>query len=69
MVLDTDYDNYLITYQCREEFRKPKDADFMLVEGEKFREVVEEYDSAKHDKFIAEKFMADHEGDANYEKF
>lgn len=63
MILDTDYDNYLITYQCREEFRKPLDNDFMLVEGERYREVVEEYDAAKHDKFIAERVVHQYEED------
>jgi hypothetical protein len=60
MVLDTDYDNFLVTYQCREEFRKPTDADFMLVDGERYREVVEEYNSEKHDLFIADIAQGNH---------
>jgi hypothetical protein len=69
MVLDTDYDNYLVTYACREEFRKPRDIDFMLVEGETYREVIEEYNSEKHDAFIADRTIANFEETNAFQKF
>lgn len=49
MVLDTDYSDFLITFQCRQEFRKPRDEDYMLHDHEKYREAMESYESKKHD--------------------
>lgn len=41
----------------------------MLAESEKFRQVVEEYDSEKHDKYIAEKTIAQYEDSDDFNKF
>lgn len=68
MVLDTDYDKFLVTYQCREEFRKPLSTDYMLLDGEKYREVIEEYDSEKHDHYIADRAIYFHEQNSAFQK-
>lgn len=68
MVLDTDYDKFLVTYQCREEFRKPLDTDYMLVDGERYREVIEEYNSDKHDHYIADRTISNHEENSAFQK-
>lgn len=42
IVLDTDYDNYLITYRCSEVNRLHEEDDDMNEDFEKFRKLVEE---------------------------
>lgn len=60
MILDTDYDNYMVTYRCRQEFRKGRDNDFILDEAEEFRDVIEEFDENKHSQILAQKAIDKH---------
>jgi len=61
-VLDTDYENFLVTYQCRQEFRLPEEKDYVTSEGETFREFVEEYDAGKgHDELIANHLLSNNQ--------
>lgn len=68
-VLDTDYDNYLVTYQCREELRKPHESDYVLQEIEQFRKLVESYNSTEHDQYMANRVMAEHSEHEEFDKF
>jgi hypothetical protein len=48
VVVDTNYDEYLILYKCREEERMKQDGDDFFNEQERFRQMAEEYDAARH---------------------
>ena len=52
-MVDTDYDNFLLTYRCREEFRTPNENDAMMEDNEKYREMREEFDPEKHPRMLA----------------
>jgi len=41
----------------------------MLVEGERYREVIEEYNAEKHDNFIADRAISNHEESNSFQKF
>lgn len=57
-VLNTDYKNYLITYQCRQQLRLgSEDKDYLSMDPETYREIVENYNAAKHEKLMAQLFM------------
>lgn len=60
-ILDTDYESYMVIYQCREVHRKGQETDFVLSEGESYREFIEEYASEKHDKIIANRALQEHQ--------
>jgi len=69
MVLDTDYDNYLVTYQCREELRKPNENDFMLTEPETYRQIIESYNGEQHDQFIAQRAITHLDDNRDFAKW
>lgn len=56
-VIDTDYDNYLLTYKCREEFRMNKEHDELNPDMENFRLMMEEFDDEKHPRMLAQRSM------------
>lgn len=68
-VLDTDYDTYLVTYQCREEFRKATETDYVLQEIEKYRVMIENYNSTEHDQYLANRAQNEHHENVEFDKF
>lgn len=67
VVLDTDYDTYMIMYKCREELRLPnQEFDDLMPGGEHYREMVEEFDHNKHPIINANRSVEFHGEDERF---
>ena len=72
IVLDTDYDDYLMLYRCREEQRVPENPDDytgLMSDQELFRQMVEEYDHDRHPEKNAQQSMEFHQHNDRWQAF